>query len=311
MKAAQINKYGAGDAVEINQNAADPILSAGKILVQVRAAGVNPIDWKIREGYLSQMLPLKFPATLGGDFSGIIKELGEGVSGMKPGDSVYGQASILAGGSGSFAAFATADAKTVSLKPDKLSFGEAAALPLAGASALQAITEHINLQKGQKILIHGGAGGIGSYAVQIAKHLGAFVATTSLREDEEYLKKLGADQTIDYQNETFENILQNYDAVFDTVGGDAYLKSFPVLKKDGIILSMTEQPKAELTSKYHVKAVAQATEINQARLEKLTELVERGILRVFVSKTFPLAEAAAALGYLKTKHSRGKIVIEI
>lgn len=145
MKAAQINKYGGEAVAEINQDAPKPQVSSGKILVAVHAAGVNPIDWKIREGYLSKMVPLKFPATLGGDFSGLVIELGEGVSGFKKGDAVFGQASLLSGGSGSFAEFALADIKTIAAKPNNIGHLEAAALPLAGVSALQALTEHIDL----------------------------------------------------------------------------------------------------------------------------------------------------------------------
>src|SRR3972149_2414019 len=175
MKAAQINKYGGSEVVEINKTAPKPAASRGKLLVEVYAAGVNPIDWKIREGYI----PLKFPATLGGDFSGVVADVGEGVSGFKKGDEVYGYASILGGGSGSFAEFVSADAKVMALKPKNITHVEAGALPLTGVSAWQALVDHISLSRGKKILIHGGAGGIGTIAIQLARHLGAYVATTA------------------------------------------------------------------------------------------------------------------------------------
>lgn len=309
MKAAQINKYGGSEVIEISKNAAKPTLSAGKVLVEVHAAGVNPVDWKIREGYLQQMAPLKFPATLGGDFSGVIVE-GGADTGLKKGDEVYGQASVLGSGSGSFAEFASADMKLIAKKP-KISHVEAAALPLASVSAWQALVEHIKLKKGQKILIHGGAGGIGTFAIQIAKHLRAQVATTVIVDDKKYVKELGADAVIDYKNQKFEEIINDYDAVFDIVGGETYKKSFTVLKKGGIIVSMLEQPDAELMKKYGVTAISQYTQVNSERLSKLTELVDRGIIKVHVDKTFPLEQAAEALAHLQNRHPRGKVVLTI
>ncbi|MDQ6865742.1 MAG: alcohol dehydrogenase catalytic domain-containing protein, partial [Thermoproteota archaeon] len=178
MKSAQIKKYGGSEVVEINQSAPEPIISAGKVLVILKAAGVNPADWKIAEGYMQQMIPLQFPSTLGMDFSGVVKQIGEGVSSIRQGDEVYGQSSVFTGGSGAFAEMALANGDSIALKPKSLSHVEAAALPLVGVSAWQALVENIGLSKDQKILIHGGAGGIGSIAIQLAKHLGGYVATT-------------------------------------------------------------------------------------------------------------------------------------
>jgi alcohol dehydrogenase len=197
---------------------------------------------KIREGYMAQMLPLKFPATLGGDFSGVVVEVSSSVSGFKKGDEVYGQAGTLRGGSGSFAEFVLADIKVTARKPKNIDHVEAAALPLTGVSAWQALVDHIGLSRGKKILIHGGAGGIGTMAIQLAKYLGAYVATTASAKDMEYVQELGADEVIDYKNQSFQDMLKNFDAVFDTVGGDTYEKSFKVLRKGGIIVSMLEQP---------------------------------------------------------------------
>ena len=216
MKRAEIRKYGGMEVVEINENAPEPLVSKGKLLVEVHAAGVNPIDWKVREGYMRQVATLQFPATLGGDFSGVVGEVGEGVSYFKKGDEIYGFASILRGGSGAFAEFAAVDEKATAPKPKNMSHVEAAALPL----------DHIGLSKGKRVLIHGGAGGIGAIAIQLAKHLGAYVATTTSGKDMPYVKELGADEAIDYKIQPFEDLLQNYDAVFDTVGGETYRKSF-------------------------------------------------------------------------------------
>jgi len=307
MKAAQINKYGGSEVVEINKNAPKPAAPRGKLLVEVYAAGVNPIDWKIREGYI----PLKFPATLGGDFSGVVADVGEGVSGFKKGDEVYGYASILGGGSGSFAEFVSADAKVMALKPKNITHVEAGALPLTGVSAWQALVDHISLSRGKKILIHGGAGGIGTIAIQLARHLGAYVATTASAKDLQHVKELGAYEAIDYKNQSFENMLHNFDAVYDTVGGETYVKSFRVLKKGSTIVSMLEQPRPELMEQYGINAIGQLTQVNSERLSKLAELVDQRVIKVHVDKTFPLEQAGEALAYLQSGHPRGKVVLKM
>lgn len=310
MNAAQILKYGGNEVIEIN-TVSKPSPGPGQVLVEAQAAGVNPVDWKIREGYLQQMAPLKFPATLGGDFSGTVIETGGKVSEFKRGDDVYGTALVLAGGSGSFAEFILADAKRVAHKPKNISHIEAAALPLAGVSAWQGIVEHMKLSKGQKILIHGGAGGIGSFAIQIAKHLGAYVATTVSRDDSDYAKGLGADEALDYKGQRFEELLEDYDAVFDTVGGETYASSFKVLRKGGIVVSMLEQPNQELMAKHGVTAISQFTQINTERLQKLAGLVEKSIVKVHIDKIFPLKKVADSLEHLRKESPRGKIVIDI
>lgn len=309
MKAAQINKYGEGDVVVINENAQKPTISSDKILIETFAASVNPIDWKIREGHRQQSLP--FPITLGSDFAGIVAEVGANVSGFKKGDEVYGMAGIVHNGSGTFAEFILADPKLTSLKPKKTNFIEAAALPLAGTSAWQALVDYIGLSKGQKILIHGGAGGLGSVAIQIAKHIGAYVATTVSMKDKDYVKSLGADEIIDYKNQNFETILHDFDAVFDTVGGDIYAKSFQILKKNGVIVSMLVQPNKDLMEKYGVKAILEWTGPTTDRLTKLADLVDQGAIKINIDKTFPFDQTAQALTYQQKEHLRGKVVIVI
>ena len=255
-------------------------------------------------------MPLELPVTLGGDFSGVLSALGEGVTGINPGDEIYGQAKI-AKGIGSFAEFTLADVKNIARKPTNLNHAEAAAVPLAGVSAWQALVEHMALVSRWKILIHGGAGGIGSMALQIAKHLGAYVATTVGADDFDYVKGFGADEVIDYKNQKFEELLPDFDAVFDTVGGETYIKSFRVLKPGGIVVSMLEQPNAELMKQYNVKAIGQFTIVTTERLTKLNELLDSGAVKVPVDKVFSLAEAAAALNYLERGEARGKVVIKI
>jgi NADPH:quinone reductase-like Zn-dependent oxidoreductase len=302
--------YGSSEVVEINQNAAAPNdPSDEKVLVKVKAASVNPIDWKIREGYMQQMIPLQFPSTLGMDFSGIIEKVGASVSGFNAGDEVYGQASVTRGGSGAFAEIALANADSIAHKPKSLNHQEAAGLPLVGVSAWQALVENIGLSKDQKILIHGGAGGIGSIAIQLAKRLGTYVATTASTNDKQFVQELGADQVIDYKTQSFEDMIHDYDAAFDTVGGETYKRSFKVLKKGGIIVSMLEQPNSELMNQYGVKAIFQFTQVNRERLTKLSQWVDENNIMVNVEKTFSLDEVGKALDYQKDVHPRGKVVL--
>ncbi|MEW6603608.1 MAG: alcohol dehydrogenase catalytic domain-containing protein [Thermoproteota archaeon] len=179
MKSAQMKGYGGSDVIEINQNVSVPDPSSGKVLVTVKAAGVNPIDWKVREGYMKQAIQLQFPLTIGMDFSGIVEKINADVSGISHDDEVYGQASVVHGGTGAFAEMALADADSIAHKPKSLNHQEAAGLPLVGISAWQALVETIMLKNGQKVLIHGGAGGIGSISIQMAKLLGAHVLQQS------------------------------------------------------------------------------------------------------------------------------------
>lgn len=311
MKAAQINSYGGPEVIEVEPDAPKPTLTEDHVLVEVHASSINPFDGKVRLGYMQQMMPLSFPATLGGDIAGIVSEVGEGVSAFAIGDKVYGQSNVFGGGSGAFAEYASAKIKQIAQMPNNLSFSAAAALPLTGVSAVQVIYDKIKLQSGQRILIHGGAGGIGSLAIQIAKHVGAYVATTTSGESITYVRELGADEVVDYKTEKFEEKLHDYDAVFDTVGGETYQKSYQVLKQGGIIVSMLEQPNEELRAKYGVTAIAQMTQITTESLNKLTELVESGVVTVHVEKVFPLDEIQEAFTAQEKGGIRGKIVIEI
>jgi alcohol dehydrogenase len=321
MKSVQIKRYGSSEVMEINHD--DTVINptAGKVLVSIKFAGINPIDWKIREGYMEQSINLQFPLTLGMDFSGAVKQVGEGKEvgqkqgiewEFKQGDEVYGQASVTSGGSGAFAELAITNIESIAHAPKSLSQEEAAALPLVGVSAWQALVENMNLSNGQKILIHGGAGGIGSIAIQLAKNLGAYVATTASSDDKEFVQALGADKIIDYKTEKFEDLIKDYDRVYDTIGGETYKRSFKVLKRDdGIIVSMLEQPDLELMEEFKVKAVFQFTIVNRERLTQLAQWVDKNNIKVNVEKAFSLDEAAKALDYVKDVHPRGKVVFEI
>jgi NADPH:quinone reductase-like Zn-dependent oxidoreductase len=277
------------------------------VLIKVIAAGINPVDWKIRAGYLK---PAPLPFTLGLDLSGTIEVAGTNAS-FATGDEVYGQASLFNGGAGSFAEFALASTGIIAAKPRTLDHLHAAAFPLVAVSALQAISEFLHLSAGQKILIHGGAGGIGSVAIQLAKHLGAYVATTVSSADIDYVKSLGAHEAIDYKKQRFDDVLTGFDAVFDTVGGDSYTRSFKIMKRGGRIVSMLEDPNKELMEKFGVEASHEYTDLTSARLTAVANLADQGVLKINVDKTFPLSEGPAALEQLEKKSPRGKIVLKM
>jgi NADPH:quinone reductase-like Zn-dependent oxidoreductase len=311
MKALQMKQYGGTDVLEVNQNVTKPVAGKGQVLIEVHAASINPIDWKIRAGYLKEHLPLTMPATLGGDVAGVVAGVGESVSGLNVGDRVYGYASLVSGGSGSFAEFVAAAISTVAPAPQKVNFIQTAALPLVGASAVHGIEQHIKLQRGQRILIHGGAGGIGSVAIQVAKTIGAYVSTTAMADDRAFVQELGADEVIDYKKEAFEEKLTNFDAVFDTVGGDTTDKSFKVLKKGGTLVSMLGQPNPTLTKQYGVTAIGQMTHVTTEVLKRLAQLVDSGAIKIHVDQVFTLDHAKQGFQLLEEGHARGKVVLEV
>jgi NADPH:quinone reductase-like Zn-dependent oxidoreductase len=311
MKAAQYNRYGGPEVIEINNNASNPTSGKGQVLVEVHAASLNPFDFKLRLGYMKDMIPLKFPFTIGGDFSGVVTQLGENVSEFKIGDEVYGQALVLNGGSGAIAEFATSNVGNCAVAPKSIDFLESASLPLVGASAIQALEDHIKLKSGDKILIHGGAGGIGHIAVQLAKYLGASVATTVGSENIEFVKSLGADEVIDYKTQKFEDRLHDFDAVFDTVGGETLDRSFKALKKGGVIVSMLGVPSPDLAKQYGVTAIGQNTKITSTRLNRLTDLVDNGAIKAHIDKVFSLEKTREAFEYLQKGHPRGKVVVRL
>lgn len=317
MKAVQVSKYGDSSVLEVKVDVPKPSPQKDQILVEVHGVSLNPFDWKLRSGMLAQMIPLKFPVTWGGDFSGVVMEIGEGISEYKAGNEVFGSAIVLNGGSGSFAQFLVANTANVARKPKTVDYLQAASLPLVGSSAIQALEDHIKLQSGQKILIQGGVGGIGSIAIQVAKAMGAYVATTVSSDDREYVKSLGADEVIDYQNQHFEEILKDFDAVFDTVGGETTDKSFQVLKKGlpagrqgGVLVSMLGQPNEELAQKYGVTAIGQNTQTNTRHLKRLAHLVDSGKIKPQIDRVFSLEQVKEAFDHLEKGHPRGKVVLK-
>lgn len=302
MKAVQYSGYGDPSVVLVNPQSAEPVPKDGQVLIAVRAASFNPFDSSIRKGFMKERMPFPFPITAGGDFAGIVKATGE---------EVYGTANVAGGGSGSMAEFAAANIAGIAPKPKNSSFEEAAALPLVGSSAVQALEEHAGLQKGQKILIHGGAGGIGHIAIQLAKYIEAYVATTVRTKDIDFVKSLGADEVIDFTKEDFSMKLKDFDAVYDTVGGETMTKSFDVLKKGGVLVSMKGRPDETLCTQLGVRGVGQGTKTNTEHLKRVAELVDAGVLHVHIDKTFPFEEVADAWKYQDEGHPQGKVVITV
>jgi NADPH:quinone reductase-like Zn-dependent oxidoreductase len=310
MRAAQINEYGGPEVLKVNNDTPKPSPASGEVLIEVQAAGVNPFDWKVRSGLARSWKELDFPATLGGDFAGTVVEVGEGVEGLAVGDEVFGQANALSG-QGSYAEFVAVNSEAVAAKPKSSDWVTAAALPLASVSAYQALVEHANVQPGQKVLIHGGAGGIGSFAIQIAKQLGAHVTATAAAEDAEFVTSLGAGEVIDYKSQDFTTLVHDYDMAYDTVGGETFAKSHQVLRSGGIIVSMVEQPNEELQKQYGVTDIYQSSKVTHEKLAKIAEWVDSGAIKVQVDKTFPLEQAGEAQAYIEEGKHHGKVVLTI
>lgn len=310
MKAAQINEYGDPSVVQV-VDVPRPTVGGGQVLVEVYAASLNPFDSKVRSGAMKDIIPLQFPVTLGGDIAGVVAEVGEGVTEFAAGDKVYGSANAVGGDSGAFAEYALTRTGEVGKMPINLDFQQAAALVLVGVAALQGLTQHIKLQSGQKILIHGGGGGIGAVAIQLAKHIGAYVATTASGDDIAYTKQLGADQIIDYKTENFAELLQDFDAVFDTVGGEIFEQALSILKPGGTAVSMVSQLNETKASELGVTAILQNTHTTTTDLNELSKLVEAGVIAPRIGQVFPLDKISEAFTDRESGAISGKVVIQI
>ena len=311
MKAARIDRYGGPDVIKVVPNADRPAVKPDQLLVEVWAASLNPVDTSLRSGQMQKMMPLEFPATLGGDFAGVVAEVGREVTGFSVDDEVYGQANALLGGTGSLAELVAAQAGMTAPKPKSVDFVTAASLPLVGGSAVQAIIDHLQVAKGQRILIHGAAGGIGSIAVQIARHLGAYVIATAFTHQVEFVEQLGADEVIDTSRKAFETAVRDVDGVLDTVGGEVAAKSYGVIKRGGTLVSMTAQPDEARMRETGVKAIGQFTQPTTERLTKLAQLVDEGIVTPHVGRVFPLDQSAEAFRFREENKSAGKVIVTV
>ena len=310
MKAVQIKKYGEPDVIEI-VDIEKPKVGLGQVLVKVYASSINPFDVSVIKGFVANMTDQKLPMVIGLDIAGVVSEVGEGVENFAVGNKVYGSGGVLSGASGAFAEFVVTPSNLIAKMPKNLDFNQSAAIVLTGCSAIQALVEHIKLGKDQKILIHGGAGGIGTMAIQIAKSLGAYVVTTVSEDGVEYIKKLGVDRIIDYKKENFVDLVSDYDAVFDTIGGETFEKSFKVLRRGGILVSMVTKDEKNLAEKYGVIVFSQFTKVNTEKLDILTDFIENKGVRACIDKVFSFDRIKDAFDYKEKEDVLGKIVIQI
>ncbi len=306
MKAAVIRRFGGIDAIEVEELPV-PQPKAGEVLVHVAAAGVGPWDALIREDQSVTASP--FPITLGSDISGTVESVGDGVTQFKKGDAVYGCTNMdFIGG---YAEFAVAKAGMIAAKPHSLDFVEAASAPVVAVTPLQGLFEYGHLKAGQTVLIHGAAGSVGAFAVQLAKDAGVKVIATASAKDADFVRGLGADVVVDFRKEKFEDVAHNVDAVLDMVGGDTLARSMNVLKPDGIAVTVVGPPPKALQEKYGSRVVFFLVEVTTERLNRITAMFDAGNLKTDVGTELPLSEARKAHEMLAgAPHSRGKIVLK-
>src|ERR1700746_559553 len=287
MKAIRIHNYG-GPEVLHYEDAPRPKPKAGEVLVRVHAAGVNPIDWKVREGEMKDFWPHKFPLILGWDLSGVVEELGKGVSRTKIGDDVYALPDPTR--DGAYAAYIVVRESELALKPKALHHIRAAAVPLAALTAWQALFDTAQLQPGQQVLIHAGSGGVGHFAVQLAKWQGAYVFATASTKNQNLLRELGVDEPIDYTQQRFENVRRNIDIVLDTIGGETQKRSWSVLKKGGVLVSLVQPPSEEKAKELGVRAALLGAQPNGAQLAEIAKIIDSGKLAPVIDRILPLRE---------------------
>ena len=307
MKAAQLQKFGDPANIKV-VDVDDPTPSTGQILIQVQASSINPIDEITVMGGIPS---IELPATMGSDVTGTVVQVGDGVSGFNVGDNVYGRSDVLQGGSGAYADLAAADANLFGLAPSNISSEEAASLPIVGISAVQALVDLIKLKSGQKIFIVGGSGGIGSLAIQLAKHLGAYVAATASSSNMDAVKQLGADEVYDYKTTDIANKLSDYDAILDTSNGENFKELLKVLKKGGVAVSMKGKADEVTAKQLEITTFNVSTDVNTGSLAKLTELIEAGAIKPQIAKTYSLDQVTEAFQTKQAGHTPGKIVISI
>ncbi|MFC2947104.1 NADP-dependent oxidoreductase [Virgibacillus sediminis] len=310
MKAIVINEYGNVSKLK-EQEMPTPDLGEKQVLVEMHATSVNPIDWKAREGYLQEKLPFDFPIILGWDAAGVVAGVGSQVKNFAVGDRVFARPDTT--NRGTYAEYTVVDENLLARIPEEISYEEAAAAPLTALTAWQCLVDFSNVKKGDKVLIHAGSGGVGSYAIQLAKHFGAYVATTASGRNEEFVKELGADQFINYQEEDFEQALEDFDIVVDTLGGEAQQKSFSVLKEGGKLVSIVEPPEETAGAAKRIKSGFHWLEPDGRQLAEIAALMVTGEVKSHVGHKFPLTEEGVKEAHKLSEsgHAKGKIVINI
>lgn len=330
MKAAYINAYGGPDKVEIGEQP-EPVLQPGQLRIKMKAASVNPIDWKTVNGDLKALIKPAFPIMLGSDGAGIVESIGEGVSEFKIGDEVYFRCHKM--DTGTFAEYFCVPAALVALKPKNMSFNEAASIPLVGLTVVQSLKEKADMKAGSKVLIHAGAGGVGTFAIQYAKACGTTVATTASKKRNALLTELGADEIIDYHSQNIEDVLSDYDIVLDTLGADVHDASYKTLKKGGVLVTVLGIPDNETIAEYNanfvVKLVARLHNkkmrklaakhgatykhhlmyASGSQLAQIAKLIEAGKIKAIIDSTYPLDHVQAAFERSMTGRAQGKIII--
>ncbi|SHN27565.1 NADP-dependent oxidoreductase [Gracilibacillus kekensis] len=310
MKAIVIEQYGGKEQLKM-QELEKPTPGENQVVVKLHATSINPIDWKLREGYLQEMLPFEFPIVLGWDAAGVVDAVGDGVEEFKVGDRVFARPDTT--NRGTYAEYTLVDENLLAPIPDNISFEEAAAVPLTALTAYQCLFDFGDVKKGDKVLLHAGAGGVGTFAIQLAKHKGAYVSTTASTKNIDFLLSLGADEVIDYTKQDFEDELKDYDFVLDALGGDILDKSFHVVRDGGTIASIAGQPNQEKAKQKNIKADFIWLVPRGDRLKELADLLEQNKLSVTIGHRFPLSEAGVKQAHAlsESHHAKGKIVITI
>lgn len=305
IQAIRIHNYGESDVLTL-ETIAQPEPQPNEVLIRVQAAGVNPLDWKIRAGYMKEVFPMPLPFTPGMDVAGIVEAIGADVKALQVGQPVYGELKM-----GAYAQFATAPQDAIALKPMTLDFVEAASVPMVAMTAYQAVFDHADLKPAQTVLIHAASGGVGMFAVQFAKWKGAHVIGTASAVNAEFVRSLGADQVIDYNATPFEQVVENVDVVLDTLGGDTQARSYSVVKPGGILISTAAPPNAQKAQERGIRAEMMNMKPSASLLEEIASLLDSGQVKTLVAQTFSLSEARQAQELSQGGHVRGKIVLQI
>ena len=332
MKAFVVDRYGSKDGGRAAEMP-DPELRDADVLVQIHAAGVNLLDSKIRDGEFKLILPYRLPLILGNDVAGVVVRVGSRVRRFKPGDEVYARPATER--IGAFAEFISIKEDDVANKPKTLTMEEAASIPLVGLTAWQALIERANLKKGQTVLIHAGSGGVGTFAIQLAKHVGAFVATTTSTPNLDLVKRLGADVAIDYRKDDFETLLHDYDVVLNSLGAETLDKSLRVLKPGGKLISISGPPDPDFAKdigsslilrllmrllSYRIRRKAKRHHVSYSflfmrasgdQLREIGSLIDSGIIRPLVDRVFPFESTKEAMAYVETGRAKGKVVVRV
>jgi NADPH:quinone reductase-like Zn-dependent oxidoreductase len=313
MKAIVIFKYGSSDVLSYQEVVQEPSIKANQVLVKVYASSVNPVDWKVRRGEYKLFTGNTFPKIIGVDLAGIVEQVGTQVTTFRPGDQVYGMMNSLKGGA--YAEYAAVDENKLALKPKNLSFKEAAAVPVTCLTAYQALYHKAHIQPRQRVLINGASGGVGSFAIQLAKLSGALVSAVCSAQHAQFVKELGADEVIDYRKEDFTKSSATYDTILDVTGNKSFGECMARLSAGGIYISTKPNPAnymSAITSNFSgKKAFVISVDGNSKDLQFLTKLIEQKSVKPIIEKVYPLKEAAAAHEYGEKGHTCGKIVIEV